>query len=394
MWNYEKDYRERITNYLEDLVKKDGYHLEKYSVITRDGYINVMYRIPYGKYEEQNSSSRPSVLLNHGLICSCAIFIDQCALAYYLADNGFDVWLPNNRGTTFSTKHVDYDADEEKDRYWDFSFHEIAIYDLTAFIDFILEQNGEKQICHIGFSQGVTTFAIMTSEIPEYNEKISLSIFLGTPLVFDNVSSFPVKFNGYLLKVVIMIMEMLSRKKFNEMPLVKEVRFSLSYGKNIICRKLIEYFMSYVVGYGDPNQISDLDFTRFGLTTPNSSSKRQFEHFSQLLINSRFAKYDFGAEENMKQYGSKLPPEYDLSKVTAPIAIFYGKNDMYNDYKKDKLETLLLNVVHMQVVDYEFYNHIDFIYAKDNIDLLYKYVLKQMKKYCLYNGNESEIIND
>lgn len=106
----------------EDLVKNDGYPLEKYSVTTKDGYINTLYRIPYGKSEANTKKPRPAVILSHGLVCSCAIFLDQNLLAYYLVDNGFDVWLPNNRGTTFSTKHKDYDAEVEKEKYWNFRF--------------------------------------------------------------------------------------------------------------------------------------------------------------------------------------------------------------------------------------------------------------------------------
>lgn len=105
-----------------------------------------------------------------------------------------------------------------------------------------------------------------------------------------------------------------------------------------------------------------LDYPKVSLTAPNSSSMKQFLHFAQLLrskqklfkkksnfsnhsllfyieicsifLGARFAKYDYGIDENMKLYGTKKPPLYDLSKVTAPVAIFYGKNDMYNNSEK------------------------------------------------------------
>lgn len=38
--------------------------------------------------------------------------------AYVLCDNGYDVWLPNARGNTYSKGHKHYST---KDReYWDF----------------------------------------------------------------------------------------------------------------------------------------------------------------------------------------------------------------------------------------------------------------------------------
>ncbi|XP_045469892.1 lipase 3-like [Harmonia axyridis] len=383
MWNYQNGYREKITDYMEKLIKQDGYPLEKYSVTTKDRYINIMYRIPYGKCGNTNGQRRPAVLLNHGMICSSAIFIDQNPLGYYLADNGYDVWLLNNRGTTFSTKHEDYDAEKEKDKYWDFGFHEIAIFDLPAFIDFVLDHTRRRTICHIGFSQGATTFAIMASELPEYNEKINLSILLACPILFDNVSFFHVKVSCILGIIIIQILEKIFRLKLHEIPLMAEMRFLMFYAaKNNIYRKISELIMSLIVGYRDRIQLSELDHQRLGITTPNSSSTRQFLHYSQMIRYSKFAKYDYGSTKNKELYGNKNPPLYDLSKVTSPVGIFYGKNDMYNDCYQDGLEKRLGNTVHVQILDHEFYNHLDFLYAKDNIKILFEDMLKLMKKYC------------
>ena len=40
-----------------------------------------------------------------------------------------------------------------------------------------------------------------------------------------------------------------------------------------------------------------------------------------------FLWYDYGSEQNLELYGSETPPAYDLSKITAPVAAYYGKND-------------------------------------------------------------------
>lgn len=49
------------------------------------------------------------------------------------------------------------------------------------------------------------------------------------------------------------------------------------------------------------------------------------------MILGRFEKFDYGPEKNMVVYGSEIPPEYDLKKVTAPVALYYGKNDLLVD---------------------------------------------------------------
>lgn len=54
----------------------------------------------------------------------------------------FTVWLGNARGNTYSRHHISMSNSDKK--YWDFSFHEMAIYDLPAEIDFIYDHRRSK----------------------------------------------------------------------------------------------------------------------------------------------------------------------------------------------------------------------------------------------------------
>ena len=56
---------------------------------------------------------------------------------------------------------------------------------------------------------------------------------------------------------------------------------------------------------------------------PEGSSVRPFVHYSQSYLSGLFCNYDF-EEENNAHYGSDTPPEYDLSLVTAPVALLSG----------------------------------------------------------------------
>jgi len=87
-----------------------------------------------------------------------------------LYEQGYDVWMANVRGNTYSKRHVRYSAEDSD--FWNFSFHEMGIFDLPAIIDFILMQSGFGQLHYIGHSQGSTIFWILASERPEYMEKI------------------------------------------------------------------------------------------------------------------------------------------------------------------------------------------------------------------------------
>ncbi|KAL1481263.1 hypothetical protein MTO96_050404, partial [Rhipicephalus appendiculatus] len=51
-------------------------------------------------------------------------------------------------------------------------FHEHALYDLPAQIDYVLRNTGQRRLLYIGFSQGTLSFFTMMSEKPEYNDKV------------------------------------------------------------------------------------------------------------------------------------------------------------------------------------------------------------------------------
>jgi lysosomal acid lipase/cholesteryl ester hydrolase len=87
-----------------------------------------------------------------------------------LADAGYDVWMGNARGNKNSRYHEWLSPNSEV--FWDFSWHEIGQFDLPAMIDYTLGQTGQSKLHYAGHSQGTTSFFVMASLKPEYNDKI------------------------------------------------------------------------------------------------------------------------------------------------------------------------------------------------------------------------------
>ena len=113
---------------------------------------------------------------------------------------GYDVWLGNSRGNRYSRQHIQWNPDGNRmnrNNFWDFSFHDVGTIDLPAMIDYVLDETSFEQLHYIGHSQGTTSFFVMASELPNYNDKI-ISMQALAPVAFmSNLKSPLVRLAAY-----------------------------------------------------------------------------------------------------------------------------------------------------------------------------------------------------
>ena len=60
--------------------------------------------------------------------------------AFVASRAGYDVWINNSRGNTYSRKHIFLDPDNDSAEFWDFGWEEMGRFDIPAVVDYILDQ--------------------------------------------------------------------------------------------------------------------------------------------------------------------------------------------------------------------------------------------------------------
>ncbi|KAK5646575.1 hypothetical protein RI129_005039 [Pyrocoelia pectoralis] len=280
------------------------------------------------------------------------------SLGFMLANENFDVWLGNNRGTTWSKKHKTLDPVQEKKHFFDFSFEEIGLYDLTATIDYILNVTNMKRLFYVGYSQGTTSFFLMVAAKPEYNEKVIMMTALAPVVYLSNVQHLLVSFTKHNLKA---IQEIADRNGVYEIfphtPLMTTYADILCHDNTatqLICSSIL-----YLIGGYSPNLNKvtyqqelwiKLPFVLFQTVLPviygelpaGTSTKTLF-HYIQLalagtlliydlffgtkFLTEKFQMYDYGLTANIQRYGHAIPPKFNISKITTPISLYYGGCD-------------------------------------------------------------------
>ena len=137
------------------IMDRYGYEWEAFKVTTDDQYILSTFHI-LGKTGEANSdtASKGSVLIQHGDYEDGAAWLSSFILKPFqlkLVDDGYDVWIGNNRGTMYSWDHVTLDSSVDNE-YWMYTWADMGLYDGPANITMIKEQTGEDKIFYIGYS--------------------------------------------------------------------------------------------------------------------------------------------------------------------------------------------------------------------------------------------------
>ena len=352
--------------------------LEEVTVVTKDRYVNTIWAITSNDSSNRNGRS---VILQHGLIDGSWSFLilGKDSLAKKLCDEGYRVYLPYARGTQFSRSHLDYDSSLNSD-YWNFSFDQIAEYDLPAVINYIKERDQVEQVYYIGHSQGTLTYFLAYMNDPEFIEKnVKKFVALGTVPNVNNASHFLIK-----LFQKSKILNLIPVKNFLTFPKeIGQVLVPLCTSKaKSLCVSILS------ICFGGLHETGRIDYDRLAKTIflyePGGTSLQNMKHWIQVYTAKRMQKYDYGSKsENKKHYGTEYPPIYDLTKFNGysiPSLMTTSDADPFAN-PQDTLE-FIENIDNKNIVtllNLTNYNHIDYFWADSAIEEVFPKILEFLK---------------
>ncbi|KAM6330185.1 lipase member M-like [Podargus strigoides] len=390
MYNSEQsDASPEVSMDVGEIVCYYGYPYEEHEVVTDDGYYLTVQRIPHGRdnvgsmttsheAEAQGSSMfcpspKPAVLLQHGLVLEGSSWVTNfpnSSLGFILADAGYDVWIGNSRGNSWSRKHKDFEFHRQE--YSAYSFHDMAMYDLPAMMNYILQKTGQEQLYYVAYSQGTTTGLIAFSSIPELDRKIKMFFALAPVTANSNMKSPLVRLFDLPEGLVKLILG--HAVVFDKGELLKQVISSMcSYP---IFKSLCSLVLYLPGGFTNSLNVSRIDV--YLSHYPDSTSAKTMLHWRQLYQTGEFKYYDYGSD-NMLHYNQTTPPFYKLENMKAPLAVWYGGKDWIS-VPEDVHITLsrITNVAYKKFIP-EFV-HFDFLWGMQVYEQVYKEILELMEK--------------
>jgi len=315
------------------------------------------------------------VFLQHGLEDIGATWFLNLAnqsLGFLLADAGYDVYAGNSRGTDWTSHQTLSTSSRE---FWDFSYDEMAEFDLPAQVELALNLSGESQLTYIGHSQGtLQAFAAFGDQAPgAVAEKIKLFVALA-PVAYVNHVEAMVKLLADI--DLVNLLDLIgSDKFFSNMTFYETLFPELCDHNPLSCESLL-----FAIGGVDKGNLNASRIEVYVHFTPGGTSTKNMLHWSQGVKHKRFAKYDYGYFGNEKHYGQHSPPLYDLSQVTVPTAIFTGGHDTLAD--PSDVTRLLAELPNSTVIyrkHIEKYEHLDFTWGIDTGYLIYPAILDLIK---------------
>uniref|UniRef100_A0A2P2JLZ6 Lipase n=2 Tax=Rhizophora mucronata TaxID=61149 RepID=A0A2P2JLZ6_RHIMU len=343
--------RSREESLCNQLIEPAGYPCNEYTIQTQDGYLLALQRVSSrdGNLRLQRG---PPVLLLHGLFMSGdAWFLDtpEQSLGFILADERFDVWVGNVRGTFWSHGHT-YLSEKDKE-FWDWSWQELAICDMAEMVHHVYLTTNSKVLI-VGHSQGtIMSLAALTQ--PDIAEKVEAAALLS-----------PISYLGHITASLVLKMVSMHLDQVILAMGIHQLNFRSEILVNLLdtmcdgrkCNDLLTSITGKNCCFNNSRVEAYLEYE------PHPSSAKNLHHLFQMIRKGTFSQYDFGVIKNLMVYGQVKPPAFNLNLIpkTLPLWMCFGGHDALADVT-DVHHTVSELQSKPELLYLENYGHIDFL---------------------------------
>ncbi|TKY44679.1 Gastric triacylglycerol lipase [Spatholobus suberectus] len=365
----------------QDVITDLGYPYEAIHVITADGYILLLERIP-------RRDSRKAVYLQHGVLDSSMGWVSNGVVgspAFAAYDQGYDVFLGNFRGLV-SREHVNKNISSRQ--YWRYSINEHGTEDIPAMIDKIHqvktaelrltkpdieEETDDDQLyklCAICHSLGGAAMMmyVITRRIEGKPHRLSRLVLL-SPAGFHGDSNIVFSMAELLLVLLAPVLSLLVPAFYIPTRFFRMLVNKLARDLHNLpaVGGLVQTLMSYVVGGDSSNWVGVLGLPHYNMNDMPGVSFRVALHLAQMKRTGRFRMFDYGsASANMEVYGSPMPldlGEY-YGRIDIPVDLVAGQKDKVIRPSMVKRHYKLMKGAGVDVSYNEFeYAHLDFTFS-------------------------------
>ncbi|PFH53763.1 hypothetical protein AMATHDRAFT_994 [Amanita thiersii Skay4041] len=354
-----------------------GYSFEEHVVLTKDGYLLGLHRLPSKAGQKSahpgTSTGKPVVYLHHGLLMNSEVWVcltqAERALPFVLVEQGYDVWLGNNRGNKYSKKSIHHSPSEAK--FWDFSIDDFAWHDIPDAIQYILDTTKAKTLSYIGFSQGSAQAFAALSIHPQLNEKVNVFIALAPAM---NPAGLAAPLVDGLMKASPTLMFLF----FGRKSILSSATMWQSILYPPIFAKLIDSSLLWLFDWKSYNISTHQKIAAYAHLYSFASVK-SVVHWFQIMRNAAFHMYDDEVIPPVirTSVSSYHPARFPTRNIVTPIVLLYGDSDSLVDIRT-MLAQLPGHTVAKRLGTYE---HLDILWGKKvDIDVI-PHVIEALKEH-------------
>lgn len=370
-----------------------GFYAEEHVVQTGDGYLLGLHRLPFAKGEEPGTArvnagpgsiGKPVVYLHHGLLMNSEVWVclteEERCLPFALVNQGYDVWLGNNRGNKYSKKSTQFSPTSP--RFWNFSMDEFAFYDIPDTIDYILNTTSQPTLSYIGFSQGTAQAFATLSIHPGLNDKVNVFIALAPAMS-------PAGLNNGIVDSLVKASPDVLFLAFGRKSILSSATMWQSILYPPIFVRLIDMSLGFLFAWYGKNMSAHQKLAAYPHLYSFTSTK-SVVHWFQIIRNKSFQMYDDDTSNALSIGASNRyykVAKFPTRNIKTPIVLVYGGSDSLVD-----IRVMLKELPkHTMAIEIPHFEHLDFLWAQEVDKLVFPHVFEALRYYAVIGHTDKAL---